>query len=104
MIARPGRYLFAKFLSESRQELSVTAGARARYQPVTMSPFVLYTIAKSSFFSEWGTPNLALVSSKSLQKAAHCLRLVKGSCPAHPPDPKLFRLLEIFAGKRLPPV
>ena len=39
--------------------------------PVTMSPFVLCTIAESSFHSASGTLNLAIASSKSLEKAAH---------------------------------
>jgi hypothetical protein len=53
------------------QDQLLNAAGRAHYQPITMSPFVLCTIAKSSFFSASGTPNLAMVSSKSLQKAAH---------------------------------
>ena len=40
---------------------------------LTMSPLVLSTIANNSLCSASGTLNFAMVSSKSLQKAAHSL-------------------------------
>src|SRR5262249_6554071 len=41
-----------------------------------ISPFVLSTMANNSFCSASGTLNFAIVSSKSLQKAAHSLSVI----------------------------
>jgi len=50
--------------------------AVATSHPMTMSPLVLCTMANSSLPSASGTLNLAMVSSKSLQKAAHSLSVI----------------------------
>jgi hypothetical protein len=44
--------------------------------PLTMSPLVLSTMANNSLCSASGTLNFAIVSSKSLQKAAHSLSVI----------------------------
>ena len=43
---------------------------------LTMSPFVLSTMANNSLCSASGTLNFAIVSSKSLQKASHSLSVI----------------------------
>src|SRR5262249_53363226 len=43
---------------------------------LTMSPFVLSTMANNSLCSASGTLNFAIVSSKSLQKASHSVSVI----------------------------
>jgi hypothetical protein len=59
-----------------RGRLAALFGPHRFVQPVTMSPLVLCTMANSSLCSVSGTLNLAMVSSKSLQKAAHSLSVI----------------------------
>jgi len=46
------------------------------YGRLTMSPLVLSTMANNSLCSASGTLNFAIVSSRSLQKAAHSLSVI----------------------------
>ena len=46
------------------------------YGRLTMSPLVLSTMANNSLCSASGTLNFAIVSSKSLQNAAHSLSVI----------------------------